>query len=126
MRARRGVAVAGSARMPAPSLGSAPLAPPSTSKALAQGRRLWLYGVGALTVGAVAAALAMAPAAGADPSRGLAWLLFVGSSVHVASTGWLYTVREVRAFIRTNKVRFVWAPVMIIAGSAILAAASPP
>ena len=30
------------------------------------------------------------------------------------------------AFIRTNKVRFVWVPVMIIAGSAILAAASPP
>ena len=48
--------MAGSARMPAPSLGSAPLAPPSTSKALAQGRRLWLYGVGALTVGAFAVA----------------------------------------------------------------------
>ena len=60
------------------------------------GPRIWLYGTVTLTLGAFAAAIVLAPPASAGPGRGLAWLLFVGSSVHVASTGWLYTLPEVR------------------------------
>ena len=64
--------------------------------------RVWLCGTIALTLGAFAVAVALAPAASAPPARALAWLLFVGSSVHVASTGWLYTLPEVRRHAREH------------------------
>ena len=50
-----------------------------------------------LTAGAFVAAAFLAPSASTSPTRGLVWLLFLGSSVHVASTGWLYTLSDVRA-----------------------------
>ena len=49
--------------------------------------------------------------------RGLAWLLFLGSSVHVASTGWLYTLADVRAYAAQRPLRYRWVPVgLIVAG----------
>jgi len=87
--------------------------------------RAWLAATIALTVGAAAAALALAPAGSAPPPEGLAFLLFVGSSVHVASTGWFYTVPEVRAHMRRNKARYVWWPVTLLAGAGALAALTP-
>src|SRR5215467_6281893 len=58
-------------------------------------RRLWLAGTVALSLVAVAGAITLAPSASVPPGRALQWLLFVGSSVHVAATGWFYTVPEV-------------------------------
>jgi hypothetical protein len=79
-----------------------------------------------LTLGAFAAAIALAPPASAAPGRGLAWLLFVGSSVHVASTGWLYTLPEVRGYARQRPVRLVLLPAALIVASAGAAAVVPP
>jgi hypothetical protein len=56
---------------------------------------------------------------------GLAWLLFVGSSVHVVSTGWLFTAKEMRAQARRHRHRYLWAPLGLIAVAATLAAALP-
>jgi len=49
--------------------------------------RAWLWLTIALTAGAFTVAAALAPPASAAPGRGLAWVLFVESSAHVASTG---------------------------------------
>lgn len=46
----------------------------------------------------------LAPPAGAQPVRALLFLLFTGSSVHVASTAWLLTVPAVRAYVRAHPV----------------------
>jgi hypothetical protein len=53
----------------------------------------WL--VVAVTVSSVLAVDAWAPRDQLLPSAGLAWLLFVGSSVHVAATATLFAFSEV-------------------------------
>jgi hypothetical protein len=62
----------------------------------------------------------------AEPTAaGLSWLLFVGSSVHVASTGWLFTARELRAHAFRHRTRYLWVPLSLIAAAALLAMAVP-
>jgi hypothetical protein len=90
---------------------------PRTAAALAGGARAWLAATVALTVGAAAVAIALAPPGSAPAPRGLAFLLFVGSSVHVASTGWFYTVPEVRAHMRDRPARYLWWPLALITGA---------
>ena len=96
--------------------------------------RTWLWLTVMLTASAFALAVTLAPAAtgpaatgpaGATPGRALAWVLFAGSSVHVASTGWLYTVRDVRSYAAARPVRYLWLPVALIAAGVVLAAALP-
>ena len=58
--------------------------------------RAWLAATVALTAAAFTVAVALAPATSAAPDRGLDWVLFIGSSVHVASTGWFYTLPPLR------------------------------
>ena len=66
--------------------------------------RRWLWATVALTAGAFVIAAAFAPSGSAAPDRGLAWVLFAGSSAHVASTGWLYTLRDVRSYAVSHAV----------------------
>ena len=88
--------------------------------------RAWLWGTVALSAGAFGAAVVLAPPASAAPVRGLAWLLFLGSSVHVAATGWLYTLPDVRAYATARPLRYVWIPAgLVVTGAVIAAAASP-
>jgi hypothetical protein len=84
-------------------------------------RQLWLLATALLTLAAFVGAVALAPAASASPSRGLAWLLFLGSSVHVAGTGWLYTLTDVRVHARSHLPRYVWAPIGLVLGAALAA-----
>jgi hypothetical protein len=86
----------------------------------------WLLGTLTVTLAAFAAAIALAPPASAPPVQGLAWLLFVGSSVHVASTGWLYTLPEVRGYARQHRAKLVLLPAALILATAVLAAALSP
>src|SRR5580700_7863436 len=88
--------------------------------------QVWLVGTLAVTLAAFAAAVALAPPASAPPARGLTWLLFVGSSVHVASTGWLYTLPEVRGYARQRPARLVLVPAALIAAGAAAAALVSP
>jgi hypothetical protein len=78
-----------------------------------------------LTLGAAGAAIALAPRAGAPAPEGLAFLLFTGSSVHVASTGWFYTVPAVRAHMRRHPARYFWWPIALIAGAGAITASVP-
>ncbi len=86
----------------------------------------WLWATGALTAGAFVAAVAMAPPASAAPVRALSWLLFLGASVHVAATGWLFTLREVRGQVRAQRGRYLWAPASLILVTGMVAAVAPP
>lgn len=72
----------------------------------------------------VAAVLAPPPAAG--PDAGLAWVLFVGSSVHVAATGWLWTVPAIRGYAASRPGRYRWVPAALVAGTAAVAAVLSP
>ena len=67
----------------------------------------------------------MAPSSSASPGRSLGWLLFVGSSVHVAGTGWLYTLPDVRAHARAHPTRYVYAPLALVAVAAAAAVVVP-
>jgi hypothetical protein len=87
--------------------------------------RAWLTGTIALTVAAVVFAIALAPPGGAPAPEGLTFLLFIGSSVHVASTAWFYTVPEVRAHMRAHRQRFVWWPLALMAGAGAIAMLVP-
>jgi hypothetical protein len=83
--------------------------------------RAWLAATLILTLAAAAAAVALAPSASAPAPEGLAFLLFVGSSVHVAATGWFYTVPAVREHARRHQARFIWVPVALIAAASAAA-----
>ena len=88
--------------------------------------RAWLWLSVALTGGAFAVAVTLAPSASAAPGRGLAWVLFAGSSVHVASTGWLYTLGDVRSYAASRPLRFWQIPAALVLSSALAAAVLSP
>jgi hypothetical protein len=83
--------------------------------------RAWTWGTVILTGGAITVAIAAAPPASAAPGTALTWLLFTGSSVHVAATGWFYTSAPVRAHMREHPARYLWIPLGLVAGAGALA-----
>jgi hypothetical protein len=98
----------------------------TTSLALVRAAAAWRWAVVAATVGALLCGALLAPAASHRPARALAWLLFLGSSTHVATTGWLYAVPSVRRHARRHRNRYVVAPVLlVIVGGGTAFAASP-
>ena len=86
--------------------------------------RAWLWGTVALTAGAIIIAIALAPPATAPARAALAYLLFAGSSAHVASTAWFYTVPQVRGDIGRHRARYLWIPLALVAGASAIAAAA--
>lgn len=88
--------------------------------------RTWPWATAGLTAAALASAIVLAPSAGSPPVRALTWLLFTGSSVHVASTGYLLTVPAVRAYARAHPVRCWLMPAALITGAATVAAVIGP
>ncbi|WP_344446955.1 hypothetical protein [Kitasatospora nipponensis] len=88
-------------------------------------RGSWLYGTVLLTLACYAVTIAFAPAAGHPPAAALGTLLFLGTSVHVASTAWFWTVGAVRRHMLASPGRYLVAPAVLVAGSALLAAALP-
>jgi hypothetical protein len=97
-----------------------------TSTGMSRSSKSWLWATMILTIGSFGAAIAMAPPPSASPVRGLVWLLFLGSSVHVASTAWLYTRSEVRSYAVRRQVRYVWVPIGLVVATAVTAAAVSP
>jgi hypothetical protein len=87
---------------------------------------VWLVTTVLLTIGALVVAAVSAPGRTATPGRGLEWLLFVGSSVHVASTGWLYSLPDVRSHAGAHRVRYIWGPIGLVVGAGALAAILSP
>jgi hypothetical protein len=81
----------------------------------------WLWTSAVLTVAGFAGAIVAAPQIGVTPTRGLGWLLFVGSSMHVASTGLLFSFREVRAHAARHPTRYLATPLALVATAAAMA-----
>jgi hypothetical protein len=67
--------------------------------------RAWRWTIVLVTGGALISAAALAPGRSGPPGHLLVWLLFVGSSVHVASTGWFITAPDVRRHAVKNDRR---------------------
>ena len=88
--------------------------------------KVWFCASVGLTCGALATCVVLAPKSGASPDMGLAWLLFLGSSVHVASTGWLFTNTNVRRYAREKRGRYVWAPLGLVATGLIVSVVATP
>jgi hypothetical protein len=107
-----------------PAVGEAPAAgqPPAAGR---RGARAWVVATITLTAGAAVAAIVLAPSGAAPAPEGLAFLLFAGSSVHVASTAWFYTVPEVRTQMWLRKARYLWWPLALISGAGAIAMLVP-
>jgi hypothetical protein len=89
-------------------------------------RGTWLAGTLLLTLGSLLGAVLLAPPAGStSPGTALGGLLFLGTSVHVASTAWFCTVREVRSHLRANPGRYIAVPLALVAGMAVLGGLVP-
>jgi hypothetical protein len=94
---------------------------PSGAQSSPWRRRGWLLSTTGLTVCAIATAALMAPRRSAAPLGPLVWLLFLGSSVHVASTGWLFTLPEVRGHAASNRTRYVTIPIALVLVTGLVA-----
>lgn len=79
-----------------------------------------------MTLGALALGPLLAPSASESPVRALTWLLILGSSVHVAATGYLFTVRAVRNHAMEHRGRYLYVPASCIGLAALLAAVLRP
>jgi hypothetical protein len=88
--------------------------------------RAWMWATLAASVIPPAVGWIAAPAASGVPSVGLAWLLFVGSSVHVTATAWLFAAPEFGRLPSLRRVRFGWVPLGLVGGSSALAVVLPP
>ena len=111
---------------PGPVTGQAAGSAAAGSAATSPKARAWLWATVALTAGAIITAIALAPPATAPAGAALAYLLFAGSSAHVASTAWFYTVPQVRGYMGQHRARYAWTPLALIAGAGAIAAALPP
>jgi hypothetical protein len=60
-----------------------------------------------------------------SPGAAVGWLLFAGSSVHVASTGWLFTARQVRTHAASHRVRYLLVPLALVGGAGAAAVLLP-
>jgi MFS family permease len=87
---------------------------------------VWVWSTLACSLGGFAAAISLAPAASSAPGRGIAFILFVGSSVHVASTAALAATRDARAGMSKHRSRYVYVPLTLIGGGALAAVVLPP
>ena len=102
------------------------MAVPSLTKPARWKQQAWLLSTTSLTVCAIATAVVLAPHQSAAPLESLAWLLFLGSSVHVASTGWLFTLPEVRGHAASHRTRYVTIPVVLVLATGLIASLLSP
>ena len=81
----------------------------------------WWLGVTTLTtIAALVVAALLAPPGDGSPGPVLVALVFVGPAMHVASTGWLATITDVRACARSHPWRLVVVPALLVLGAPVL------
>jgi hypothetical protein len=91
-----------------------PVALPADAVATRSYARRFGWTVVAVTVGAALVSALAGPGSGAAPAVPLAWLLFVGSSVHVTATLALFSFADVRAHARRHPNRYLIAPAALL------------
>jgi hypothetical protein len=67
----------------------------------------------------------LSPGRGHGTSVVIGVLVVVAYAGHVAATGWLWSVPEVRRTVRTHRIRLVGVPVALVAAAAVLAVVVP-
>jgi hypothetical protein len=96
---------------------AAPVAVPGVAREAMPYADRFGWSVVMITVGAIVVTAVAAPAAGAAPAVPLAWLLFLGSSVHVAATLALFSFSSVRTHARSHPARYLVAPMALLASA---------
>jgi hypothetical protein len=87
---------------------------------------IWRWATVVVTVVALGGAAVLAPGPTGQPGAVLAVLLFAGSSVHVASTGWFATSPEVKGYATAGERRgLIWWPLGLLGTGALVAALAP-
>lgn len=88
-------------------------------------RSRFTAGLAIATVGPLVLAPILAPSRGNGTSQLLGILVVVAYAGHVAVTGWLWTVPDVRQSVRSRPVRLVGLPIALVGLAAALALALP-
>jgi hypothetical protein len=92
----------------------------------ARAGRAWRWAMVAVTGAALIVAAALAPGPSEKPGHLLVWLLFVGSSVHVASTGWFVTSPDVRRHaVRNDRRGLIALPLCCVLACGVAALVVP-
>jgi hypothetical protein len=77
----------------------------------------WRTAIVVVTAASLLGVAFLAPGGAEKPSHVLAWLLFVGSSMHVASTGWFFTSPSVRRHAVDDETRaLIVVPLCLVLG----------
>jgi hypothetical protein len=86
----------------------------TTAPAVTLLARRWVLATVAATVISLVTAALFAPARDDHAGDGLLALLFVGYAMHVAASGWLVVLHDVRSCVRRHRVRFVAVPAALV------------
>lgn len=89
------------------------------------GRSRLAAGLALSTVGPLALAPVLAPGRGSGTSEVLGVLVVVAYAGHVAVTGWLWTVPDVRLTVRNRPARLIVVPAMLVAVAVGVAVSLP-
>jgi hypothetical protein len=89
------------------------------------GRRRFTAGLMIATVTPLVLAPLLPPGTGRGTSEVIGVLVVVAYAGHVAVTGWLWTVPDVRQTVRSRPMRLVGVPVALVLGAAALALVLP-
>ena len=88
------------------------------------GRSQFAVGLALATFAPLLLAPLVAPAVGSTPSQVLGTLVVVGYAGHIAVTGWLWTVPDVRTMVCTRRARLIAVPAMVVIVSALVSVAT--
>lgn len=88
-------------------------------------RSRFTAGLAIATVGPLVLAPILAPSSGNGTSQFLGILIVVAYAGHVAVTGWLWTVPDVRRSVRSRPLRLVGLPIALVTLAAALALGLP-
>ena len=89
------------------------------------GRRRFTAGLMIATVAPLVLAPLLSPGSGRGTSEVIGVLVVVAYAGHVAVTGWLWSVPDVRQTVRTHPMRLVAVPVTLVLAAAVFAVVLP-
>lgn len=100
-------------------------AQPAVGADPATGRSRFATGLLVATVTPLVLAPLLAPSRGSGIAPTIGILVVVAYAGHVAVTGWLWTVPDVRQTVRTHRMRLIGVPVTLVVVAAVLALVLP-
>lgn len=95
-------------------------------RGLGSGETRWVWGTSCVSLLALGSFAFFGRGSPGTPTAGLVFVLFVGSSVHVASTAWLYSLPDVRKHAIRHRGRYIVAPLALMCGAGAVAGVLEP